>query len=577
VSKGIDAARLAGARVINLSLENASVSQTLTDAIDRATASGIIVVIAAGNEGAADPTALAAIAQAAVSRNHVIVAGSVNDTDIISTSSNRAGSSIAHYLAAVGEQVRAPDQNGAAYLWSGTSFAAPQISGAVALLAQAFPNLTGAQIVDLLLRTARDAGAAGADTTYGQGVLDLTRAFQPFGSMSMAGTRTAVPFVATSSLSAPMGDARQGTIGAVVLDAYRRAYTMDVVASLARPAPAPVLASLAAPTSRQMGFGTESTTVALNVTDRRVTQLVESGRAASVRPQRVAAIIEHRAGQLSVAIGIAQGAPTLTTHLTRRATSGFLLGELGSDLGFAARATGSIGVARQVSGFDLTAAAESGNVPPMHSTMTTRDRPQRSPYRRVQVTADRGMGVLTAGLSATWMAESATLLGGRLGAELGAPGARTILIGGTARLVLGEQWSLGGSWRQGWTRADLTGSVGGSGSLRVSGFAADVAKQELFGTDSIGLRVAQPMRVAAGGLNLVLPTGWDYRTDRVTAWSTQYLNLAPDGRELDVEARYARRLPWGMLAADLFWRRNPGHVAAGADDVGVAIRWQTGF
>jgi len=41
------------------------------------------------------------------------------------------------------------------------------------LLAQAFPNLTGAQIVDLLLRSARDVGAAGTDPVYGRGVLDI--------------------------------------------------------------------------------------------------------------------------------------------------------------------------------------------------------------------------------------------------------------------------------------------------------------------------------------------------------------------------------------------------------------------
>ena len=37
------------------------------------------------------------------------------------------------------------------------------------LLAQAFPNLTGAQIVDLLLRTAREVGTSGTDNVYGRG------------------------------------------------------------------------------------------------------------------------------------------------------------------------------------------------------------------------------------------------------------------------------------------------------------------------------------------------------------------------------------------------------------------------
>ncbi|MFX6119076.1 S8 family serine peptidase, partial [Acinetobacter baumannii] len=81
-------------------------------------------------------------------------------------------------------------------------FSAPQISGAVALLAQAFPTLTGAQIVSILYQSARDAGAPGVDSTYGNGILDLTRAFQPLGAASLSSTRAPVSLVANGTLSA---------------------------------------------------------------------------------------------------------------------------------------------------------------------------------------------------------------------------------------------------------------------------------------------------------------------------------------------------------------------------------------
>ncbi len=77
------------------------------------------------------------------------------------------------------------------------------------MLAQAFPNLTGAQIVDILYQSARDAGAAGDDAVYGQGVLDLTRAFSPIGTSSVAGTHSAASLNVNATLSAPMGDVQQ--------------------------------------------------------------------------------------------------------------------------------------------------------------------------------------------------------------------------------------------------------------------------------------------------------------------------------------------------------------------------------
>ena len=581
IANGVDAARLAGARVINLSLETSSLPQTVIDAIDRATASGVVVVVAAGNDGAANPGSLAAVAEGSAARNQVIVAGSVNSADAIGATSNRAGSGIAHYLAAVGEQVRAPDQNDNPYQWSGTSFAAPQISGAVALLAQAFPSLTGAQIVEILLRTARDAGAAGADTTYGQGVLDLTRAFQPVGTLSVAGMRSALSLDSIGSMSPPMGDARQGALGTLVLDDYSRAYTMSLAGGCAPSAPLRVLASLAAPATRQIGFATETTMVALNMTSRASAPSTTASRfepAPAGIAGRVVGIVEQRLGDTSVALGLSQGAPALTAQLAGRSAPAFLLGEQGAGLGFDARAVSSVGVRQHVHGSDLTLVAESGNVMfERRPTLAGADRQARAPYQRAQASLDHRFGALATTLSATWLDERATVLGSRLVAGLGAPGAQSVLLDGAARVAWGEGWSLGGSWRRGWTQADFASDIKGSGSLRVAAFSADVSKDGVVGNDSIGLRVAQPMRVASGGLDMVLPSGWDYATQQVSTWSTQRLNLAPAGRELDVEARYARQLPWGAVQGNLFWRRDPGNVAAADDDVGIALRWSAGF
>jgi hypothetical protein len=60
--------------------------------------------------------------------------------------------------------------------------AAPHVAGAVALLKQAFPNLTGRQILEALYNTARDLGTAGEDNTYGTGLIDVYAAFLSLGT-----------------------------------------------------------------------------------------------------------------------------------------------------------------------------------------------------------------------------------------------------------------------------------------------------------------------------------------------------------------------------------------------------------
>lgn len=61
---------------------------------------------------------------------------------------------------------------------SGTSMASPHVSGAVLLLREAFPQLSGDTLMHELYQTAVDLGPAGEDNTYGKGIIDVYAAFQ---------------------------------------------------------------------------------------------------------------------------------------------------------------------------------------------------------------------------------------------------------------------------------------------------------------------------------------------------------------------------------------------------------------
>lgn len=66
--------------------------------------------------------------------------------------------------------------------YSGTSMAAPHVVGAIALLREAYPTLTGHQIKMALYNTSKDLGTPGEDNTYGKGLIDVYAAYQSLGT-----------------------------------------------------------------------------------------------------------------------------------------------------------------------------------------------------------------------------------------------------------------------------------------------------------------------------------------------------------------------------------------------------------
>src|SRR5205814_1048702 len=77
---------------------------------------------------------------------------------------------------------------------SGTSLAAPHVTGALALLLSANPSLTVSSQVSALVSTAVDLGAPGPDTPYGYGRLDVLAAYHWLTSKAdVSLTKTASP------------------------------------------------------------------------------------------------------------------------------------------------------------------------------------------------------------------------------------------------------------------------------------------------------------------------------------------------------------------------------------------------
>ncbi|MBI5599767.1 MAG: S8 family serine peptidase [Deltaproteobacteria bacterium] len=164
-------------------LDNAGVcdSEFASD-IDALEAAGISAVFAGGNSG---PLASTSLSPANYAEG--LSAGSLGPSGVVSDFSSRGPSAcdngVFPDIIAPGESIKSAGlTNGGMYpdsysYVSGTSFAAPHLSGAIALLSSAFPTAARADIEAALVDGATDLGATGPDNSYGRGMIRVDGAY----------------------------------------------------------------------------------------------------------------------------------------------------------------------------------------------------------------------------------------------------------------------------------------------------------------------------------------------------------------------------------------------------------------
>jgi hypothetical protein len=571
---GIDAAIAAGARAINMSLGGTGASPVLREAFARAGRAGVVLVISAGNDSATSVDGLALSALQAGNPATVIVVGSVGATRQLSTFSNQAGNAAGNYLAALGERVRSFDQTGQAFLYSGTSYSAPQVTGAIALLAQAFPQLGADELVRIVLQSADDAGLPGVDQIYGSGILNIGRAFQPIGGTSIAAT--GIPIATTPGGNGQMGSAfgDGGALGAAlglipVADSFGRMFALPVASTL-RTAPA---GRLAARIGIPPGLAGSAVTAG-------PLRLAASGIDPGVRPvsadtwrwgiaadshrgfaQRGLAAAPARArlggqldlGRLSLTLvegplraGTAAGAPALV------APDGLAQAE---DLTRRTQRVADVDLALGAVRIGLL--AEAGRAPAVPGRSLPQVREERTAARLAW--RDGALGI--AGRVAAVRSEGA-FLGSRFAPAIGVTGGRGLEAG----LAIDAALS-GLTLRAAGTFGQHRPQLSGAGLLRASGenvrtvaWSVDASWPMLAGQTRV--TVAQPQLVTGGDL---------LRFDPLSGRAEQPVPLAPEARERALEVGWAGHVAGvGDVAFGAFHRANAGHHRS-LSDTGAAL------
>jgi hypothetical protein len=242
LAAGVNYAVAHGARVINLSVGGpGELDANFETALQNAVKAGLVVAVAAGNDGGTSPEWPAMYAVDPRYAGSVLAVGATTQTGALASYSDQAGPAAAGYVVAPGDSIFTDcGTNNLCWVVSGTSLAAPHVAGALALLLQAFPSLTGAQAVKILEQTADNTGIYANSSIYGFGLIDLQTAFQPIGTMSVptanGGVMTATAPAGTV-LASSFGDAVQRTtaLNTIGYDSYHRMFQVNLATGYRAP------------------------------------------------------------------------------------------------------------------------------------------------------------------------------------------------------------------------------------------------------------------------------------------------------------------------------------------------------
>jgi subtilase-type serine protease len=338
--------------------------RALFSAYDAFQATGVIVFANSNDDRLSDVTAWAALPllvpqlrEAWVVVGNALIevdsAGRIADADMLSAP---CGSAAAFCLVTDGS-VRAPvaTSNTAYAVMTGSSFAAPQVAGHIALLSQAFPNLAPGERLTRLLATAQNGWSGFAATQsgqvtfapgvtrphsrlYGMGVPDIAAALAPIGGLAIptgaaVATASAMPVgsgvdaaapVVGSAIAAALTGRDIMLVDALGTDFYRTGAEIGLKGSSAQPVvenPSQQIATQA----QSFAFGFSAQARSSATADTAMTRLFFSQSLAGAAGSRFSNVIRlDRTNLLHVSgyMDDRAGAPAATVALSRLREAG---------------------------------------------------------------------------------------------------------------------------------------------------------------------------------------------------------------------------------------------------------------
>ena len=434
------------------------------------------------------------------------------DGGAITDFSNRCGIAAGFCIAAPGEEVTVayfgPDQEGflvRGYAEGrGTSYAAPMVSGGLAVMKQLFRDqLSNEELVSRLFLTADNAGIYADRDIYGNGRMDLGAATSPVGVLE-------VPFATGAAAAAHAALGSTGLrLGAAFGDGFSEVLGEGEIMALD-------------------GFGAPFWYGLDNFT------ATTDGPSMSARLRTFMGPGAGGWGKPAAGGGSGRSAHGVSAGLVRMPTA--------AGNGHLALAEGAV-MMSAFEGSGLSVAA-----------FTT------GPLRPLMPAAGAALGWrpegLPVGFTAGWIAERETMLGSFGQGAFGNLSAGTAFFGLDGGLDLGS-WRFGANGELGVVNP-LTqgGMIQEISALATSTFAVH-ASRAFERAGSLSFCLSQPLRVENGWASLMVPAARTKRGEVIQ--QSLRADLAPGERQLDLAAQWNRPLPLGELRLGALWSHWPGH------------------
>lgn len=602
VAKGLDYSRSysAKASIVNLSLgwEGGS-STTVANALKNNVKAGQLIVAAAGNSGYDNPNWPARYATESWANGQILAVGAVDQNNVIASWSNRAGDTMNYYLVAPGVNIVSTyNQPGTYAYMSGTSMAAPVVSGAAALIKSYWPYLSANKIAGVLLTTATDLGDAGVDRVYGHGLLNLERAMQPVGSTTVkTASGSTVSFgggYSTNTSSSAYGSAlSHANLTVAGLDDFGRDYLLDMSSLYASSSSSALnLSQLFSGMDTRMR-STETRLDGARLTMTQIEAPEQYGLAVSPLTQPVALTSMTYTKTLASGEQLAFGMNANPNYVFGFANTPFESAGFMADKAFANPYLGFNGY-QNFAGYGMplnnhwsVSAGAVSSFDPLAMQGENAIALTGLEYNKVNTATQTGLLELSGhwkdakvAVSMGLANEEESLLGGSPGTYFGINDATStwfMSVSATKQLTA-DTWLAGsfsyGNSSSGRQSDSLVTSVDSinSQSWSLGLMTSNLLRRE----DRFGIAISQPMVVKSGRLDMTVPTGMS--EDGVMQYENRSISMAPKDLEYDFELNYFTPLSSSSsLSIAGMYRMNPGHDSNAEDQKILALRWQKSF